>query len=194
MQQMRKEGASYGQIGAYFGIADKPVVKKWITNQGQKKIDINKINKRLEQKERKLLEPPRVKRVKPKPPMREFTLEKKRIDRVQKIVPCPNCGEMAPRLNLCMREIRDIDAVIGLTYTMHKCPKCGKRFSSGDDIAPLGVRHTIALEQAARRMREEGYSHAAIGAYFGINWHTVYAWLSRKDRRKGPLTFSVKRQ
>ena len=88
--------------------------------------------------------------------------------------PCPHCGYSAYRHRQGKRVLHDLgDLVAGrprdvhLTYSVHRCSKCGKYFNADmSDLAPPGSHYTYrVIGLAVRLVVEDGLPYRA------ASWH-----------------------
>ncbi len=81
------------------------------------------------------------------------------------VLPCPRCGQPAPRHKVFTRQLHDVgDLVSGrpheleLTYSQHYCPACAKYFNAdlSDLVARNGQYTTRVMGLAIRLVVEDG--------------------------------------
>src|SRR5262245_41443732 len=87
---------------------------------------------------------------------------------------CPRCGHSAYRLRTATRRLHDLGdprlgrpRVLAVTYSQHRCPRCGNYFNTPlDDLALPNSHYTLrVLAAAVRLVVEDGLP------YRGASWH-----------------------
>ena len=114
--------------------------------------------------------------------------------------PCPRCGKRCARSKVFTRKLHDLgDLVNGrpreihLTYSQHKCRKCGKYFNADmSDLAAPKAHYTHrVVAMAVRLVAEDGLPYQSASWHLWRDhrvfapWATVQNWVEAGGKKSG---------
>ena len=105
---------------------------------------------------------------------------------------CPACGRAAGRRHVRTRVLHDLGDVragrpldVHVTYSQHRCPRCGTHFNADlSDLALAGSHYTHRVVfTAVRLVVEDGLGYRAAGWHLWrdhrvfVPWATIQNWV-----------------